>query len=146
MSRAAVRQHVLDERGAHPLVAALNQHALLLRQHGQPAGRAAEDDADVIFNAVPLQPGISKRLQRCGEPELNITVHPPKFFRFDPPRRVKTLDLARDLVRIFARVEERQLAHARLPFEQGRPHRRNVQSDRRDRPNAGHNDPVQCAS
>jgi len=140
VARGGVGQHVLDECRADPLEATLLEDALLFEEDPKSARRAPEDHAELVAQAILLQPGIGEGLLGGDQPELAIAVHPPELLGLDPAGRVEALHLTGDLNGKLAGVEERHLAHSGLAFQHGGPGAGRIETNRRHRPHAGHDD------
>src|ERR1700687_4306706 len=140
MPRGGVDEHVLNEGRTDPFQPALLEDALLFEEDRQSTRRASEDHTDVVQQTVLREPGIGECLLGGDQRQLGIAVHSAELLWFDPAGGIEALHLTGDLHRVFAGVEERHLADPRLPFEHGGPGTGRIETNRRHRPHACHDD------
>ena len=95
------------------------------------SGSAPDVDARVLLG-----------LARRGEHELHEAVHAPRRLAVDPVRRIEVLQLAGEVHRVAARVEERDPAGARLARDERAPRRLDVVAERAHHPHPGDDDPL----
>src|ERR1019366_5160421 len=141
-SRRDVGDEPRDEERGDLALPPLAVAVVLVPEAAEPADAAPDDDARVVRRislALP-EPRVVHRLHGGGHRVLRVRIRALHFLPVHAHERVESLQFTRKSNGPVRGIELRDRSRPRLAVENGGPRRRDVVSDWRHTPDAGHND------